>query len=100
MRAPLRFRPDSIEELVRLIDEDYPGNRLDVRLFVSDPGMVVSGQEMPALPSSVFSVFSNAIGREPMGVTRASMALEKQFFMDFEIDGAIIIPIQIERRAL
>jgi hypothetical protein len=100
MRAPLRFQPSDIDGLLKLVDEDYPGNRLDVRLLVSDPGMVVDGHEMPALPSSVFAVMSNAIGREPMGVTRASVILEEHYFMDFEIKGVVIIPIKIDLRAL
>ena len=87
-------------EMLKLVDEDYPGNRLDVRLLVADPGMVVDGKEMPALPSSVFAVMSNAIGREPVGVTRASVMIEEHFFMDFEIEGAVIIPIKIDRRPL
>ena len=99
MRAPHRFRPSSVERLVELIDEDYPGNRLDIRVIVSDPGMVVNGQEMPALPSSVFSVMSKSIGREPIGITRASVMLEEQFFLDFAIGGAIVIPIKIDRKA-
>ena len=96
MRAPHRLRPSSIEDLVKLIDEDYPANRLDLRLLVADPGMVVSGREMPALPSSVFAVMSNAIGKEQVGITRASVMLEKQFFMDFEFQGSVVIPIKIE----
>lgn len=99
-RAPSRFRPGDIDSLLRLIDEDYPGNRLDVRLLVADPGMVVDGKEMPALPSSVFAVMSNAVGRELVGVTRASVMLEEHFFMDFKIEGAVIIPIKIDRKAL
>jgi hypothetical protein len=100
MRAPQRYNPGKFEDLLRLIDEDYPGNRLDVRLLVSDPGMVVRGREMPALPSSIFSVLSNSIGKEPVGITRASVMLKEQYFMDFEIRGAVIIPIEIDRRAL
>jgi hypothetical protein len=54
---------------------------------------------MPALPSSVFSVMSKSIGREPIGITRASVMLEEQFFLDFAIGGAIVIPIKVDRKA-
>jgi hypothetical protein len=100
MRAPLRFQPSDVESLLALIDEDYPGNRLDVRLLVSDPGMVVEGREMPALPSSVFAVISDTIGHEPVGATRASVIMENHYFMDFEVEGAVIIPIEIDLSAL
>jgi hypothetical protein len=97
MRAPHRFRPASIESLIELIDEDYPGNRFDIRLLVSDPGIVVKGQEMAALPSSVISVLSQTMRREQMGITRASVLMEQHYFMDFEVEGAMVIPIEIER---
>ncbi|UCD58610.1 MAG: hypothetical protein JSV16_05750, partial [Candidatus Hydrogenedentota bacterium] len=100
IRAPFRFQPTSIEKLVKLVDEDYPRNRVDIRLLVADPGIVVNGQEMPALPSSVFSVISRTVGREPIGITKASVLLEKQIHLDFEVNGAILIPITIDRRAL
>jgi hypothetical protein len=96
MRATLRFQPSDIDGLIKLVDEDYPGNRLDIRLLVADPGIVVDGYEMSALPSSVFAVMSKAIGREPMGATRASVITEDHYFMDFEIEGAVIIPIKID----
>ena len=98
-RAPSRLQATSIEKLVKLVDEDYPGNRLDIRLLITDPGVVVNGQEMPAPPSSVLSVISHTMGTEPMGPTRATVALEKRFPLDFEIAGIVIIPITIDRRA-
>lgn len=98
-RAPHRFRPADMAGLVELIDEDYPGNRIDVRLLVADPGMVVDGREMAALPSSVISVIAKSMDREPVGVTRASVLFEKNIFMDFEVEGAVIIPITIDRKA-
>ena len=98
-RAPSRLQATSMEKLVKLVDEDYPGNRLDIRLLVTDPGVVVNGQEMPALHSSVLSVISNTMGKEPMGPARASVVLEKQFSLDFEVEGIVIIPITIDRRA-
>ncbi|MBI4833149.1 MAG: hypothetical protein HY801_16660 [Candidatus Lindowbacteria bacterium] len=99
MRAPGRFQPDGVEKLVRLVDEDYPGNRLDIRLLVADPGIVVKGQEMPALPSSVFSVISQTMGKEPIGITMSSVMLEKHIPFDFEVEGSVIVPITIDRKA-
>jgi len=98
-RAPSRLHATNIGKLVKLVDEDYPGNRLDIRLLVPDPGVVVNGEEMPALPSSVLSVISHTMGKEPIGPSRASVALERSFPLDFEIEGIVIIPIMIDRRA-
>jgi len=99
MRASHQFRPDSAQRFVELVDMDYPGNRIDIRLLVSDPGIVISGREMPALPSSVFSVISQTKGKEPIGITRSSVMLDKHVFFDFEVSGASMIPIIIDHKA-
>ncbi len=99
MRSPFHFQPTSADKLIKLVDEDYPGNQLDIRLMVTDPGIVIDGEEMSALPSSVFSVIAQTKGKEPMGITRASVLLEEHVPLDFEVSGSTIIPITIDRKA-
>jgi len=99
LRSPFSLQATSIKKLIELVDRDYPGNRLDIRVMVTDPGIVINGQEMAALPSSVFSVMSQTIGREPIGISRASVLLEEHIPLDFEINGSLMIPITIDRRA-
>jgi hypothetical protein len=98
MRSPNRFQPTSIEKLIDLVREPYPGNRIDVRLLVSDPGVVINGEEMAALPSSTFSVISQSMGKESIGVTRASVLLEKHLAVDYEVSGFVTVPITIDRK--
>lgn len=98
MRSPHRFQPTSIEKLIELVREPYPGNRIDVRLLVSDPGVVIHGEEMSALPSSVFSVISQSMGKEPIGITKSSVLLEEHLAVGFEVSGFVTVPITINRK--
>jgi len=99
MRAPHQFKPTSIEKLIELVAEPYPGNRIDIRLLTSDPGIVINGEEMAALPSSVFSVISQSMGKEPIGITKSSVLLEEHLDVDFEVSGFVTVPIMVSRRA-
>jgi hypothetical protein len=54
---------------------------------------------MPALPSSVFSVISQTMGKEPIGITMSSVMLEKHITFDYEVEGSVIIPVAIDRKA-
>jgi hypothetical protein len=98
-RAPLLFQANGIEQLVRLVDEDFPGNRLDIKLIAADPGLVVDGEEMPAPPSAIFSVISQTMGQEALGATRSSILTTQQVFFDFEVAGSVMIPITIDPKA-
>jgi hypothetical protein len=99
MRSPYHFQPTSAAKLVELVSEDYPGNRMDVRVLVTDPGIVIRGEEMQAIPSSVFSVISQTVGKEAIGITRSSVLLQDHVPLDFAIEGSITIPITIDRKA-
>jgi len=99
MRNPYSLRPTSIEHLLELINEPYPGNRIDIRLLITDPGVVINGEEMAALPSSIFSVLSQTIGKEPIGITRSSILLEEHVTTDYEISGFVTVPITVTRKA-
>ncbi len=99
MRSPFHFQPTSAKKLVQLVSEDYPGNQIDIRMLVADPGVVIRGEEMQALPSSILSVISETMGKEAIGVTKSSIMLQDHVTMDFAVEGSITVPITIDRNA-
>jgi len=56
------LNPDSVDQMVKLLNQSRRGNRLYVRLFARDNGAVVGGEAMPALPSSVLAVMQGDRG--------------------------------------
>jgi len=58
-RAPRRFVPSSLAQLVELYEETSGHDLLRVTLYGDARGVVVEGREMPGLPGSVFSIMDS-----------------------------------------
>jgi len=56
------LNPDSVDQMVKILNQSRRGNRLYVRLLARDNGAVVGGEAMPALPSSVLAVLQGDRG--------------------------------------
>jgi hypothetical protein len=57
--TPHRFRPEEAGQLIALLNNQRTNNRIYIRLYQSNPGGVVKGTEMPALPPSVLSIMNS-----------------------------------------
>jgi hypothetical protein len=49
-------QPQSVSQIIRVLNRRRPNNRVYVRLLATDAGAVVAGEPMPALPPSVLTV--------------------------------------------
>ena len=60
--------PDTLDQMIKLLNETRRGNRVYVRLVGRDLGAVVKGEAMPSLPSSVLAVMQGdrALGAGPV----------------------------------
>jgi len=58
-RAPRRFVPSTVAQLVDLYEETAAHNVVRVTLHGDAHGVVVDGREMPGLPSSVFKIMDS-----------------------------------------
>jgi hypothetical protein len=56
------LNPDSVDQMIKILNQARRGNRLYVRLLARDSGAVVAGEAMPALPSSVLAVLQGDRG--------------------------------------
>lgn len=67
-RAPGKFRPETFEQLVALIERQEPNKNLVLRAAIPEIGLTTHGAAMPDLPGSVLSILANATqtGAEPM----------------------------------
>ncbi|MBA2258498.1 MAG: hypothetical protein H0W18_06355, partial [Acidobacteria bacterium] len=50
------FQPQSVEQMIRVLNTTRRNNRIYIRLLTGAPGAVVNGEAMAALPPSVFAV--------------------------------------------
>ena len=54
--APAALQPQSVAQMISVLNETRRNNRIYVRLLTGTPGAVVNGEAMTALPPSVLSV--------------------------------------------
>ena len=53
------LQPQSVAQLMRLLNDTRRNNRIYVRLLTGTPGAVVKGEAMTALPPSVLSIMES-----------------------------------------
>ena len=98
-RAPMRFRPTTVEQYLDLLDLDYPANELTFTLLSSQPGMAVHGEEMALLPGSVMNVLRSAAARDLAQPTRGTVVAQTALSLDAAISGATMLRIRVDRHA-
>lgn len=98
-RAPMRFRPTTLEQYLSLLDEDYPENELTLTLLSPRPGMAVRGEELARLPGSVLNIMSSAAARDLVRPTRGTVVAEASLALDSVVTGAAVVRLRVDRHA-
>lgn len=74
-RAPGRYAPSSLDQVIALLEEEVPADHLVLRLVSAEPTPVVTGRELPRLPASlravVLSPSTSATGSQAAGTVLA-----------------------------
>jgi hypothetical protein len=98
-RAPGKYTPRSVEQLIETLNYEERNDHLIVELVVPEKGVTVEGAEMPSLPPSALEILRSS--RQ----TRASIPVEgvvrirKRIQTDFVISGRHTIELKIDRNA-
>ncbi len=71
-RAPYKFRPKNLDQLIRLMEERNKNTEVIIRLIQPKGGAVIAGEELPDLPESVLAVMSTTPEAGLGGITRQS----------------------------
>jgi len=76
-RAPGRFRPQSLDALIALLEQAGNEDRLRIIGISSSPGLTLSGQELPSSPPSLRHVLLATAADRRLEPTLASRVLEQ-----------------------
>ena len=98
MQGPRAREPRTIEQLVESLNTVRRSNRLYVKLLRSQPGAVVRGAAMPALPASVLAVLES--DRSGSGLYRLAQATlgEWEIDTDHAVSGVRTLNVRVEAR--
>ena len=90
--------PRTVAQLIESLNTTRRGNRLYVRLMRSQPGAVVKGATMPALPASVLAVLES--DRSGSGLHRLAQATlgEWEIETDHAVSGSRTLTVRVEDR--
>jgi len=91
--------PQSVAQMVKLLNDTRRNNRIYVRLLSGTPGAVVNGEAMAALPPSVLSVLESDRNGGSFTPMRTATVGEWELPMDSAVSGSRILTIEVDAGA-
>ncbi|MCD6507606.1 hypothetical protein J7M22_13410 [Candidatus Poribacteria bacterium] len=98
-RAPQKYVPKNIQQLMQIIQRGEKNDHLVVELFVPRPGLTISGEELPDLPISMFYVMNSSQQTGEVSMTKGTTLLREVIPTDFVLSGSKILRFTVSRRA-
>jgi hypothetical protein len=92
------LQPQSIAQLVRVLNDTRRNNRIYVRLLTGRAGAVVNGEAMTALPPSVLSVLEADRNGGSFTPIRSAALGEWEIPADAAVSGSRVLTISLEAR--
>jgi hypothetical protein len=90
------LQPQSVAQLMRVLNETRRNNRIYVRLLTGTPGAVVRGEAMTALPPSVLSILESDRNGGSFSPIRSATVGQWELVMDSAISGSRLLTIDVE----
>jgi SpoIVB peptidase S55 len=88
--------PQSVAQLVRLLNDTRRNNRVYIRLLTGTPGAVVNGEALTALPPSVLAILESDRNGGSFTPLRSATLGEWELPMDAAVSGSRLLTIAIE----
>lgn len=90
------LEPQTVTQLVRLLNDTRRNNRVYIRLLTGTPGAVVNGEAMAALPPSVLSVLESDRNGGSFTPMRSATVGEWELPMDSAVTGSRLLTIDVD----
>jgi hypothetical protein len=94
MKRPAQ--PESVEQMIRSLNTTRRNNRLYVRLVADEPGAVVAGETLPALPPSVLAVLEAERNGGSFAPLRNAVLGEWELPSDKAISGSRVLTVRLD----
>lgn len=93
------LQPQSVAQMIRVLNDTRRNNRIYVRLLAGTPGAVVNGEALPALPPSVLAVLEGDRNGGSFTPMRSAPVGEWEIPMNSAVIGSRLLAIDVEARA-
>ncbi len=91
------LQPQSVAQMLRLLNDTRRNNRIYIRLLSGRPGAVVNGEALTALPPSVLSVLEGDRNGGSFTPIRNATVGEWELPMDSAVTGSRLLTVTVER---
>ena len=91
------LQPQSVAQMLRLLNDTRRNNRIYVRLLTGTPGAVVNGEAMTALPPSVLAVLEGDRNGGNFTPIRSATLGEWQIPMDSAVTGSRVLTVDVDK---
>jgi len=95
-RNPDYFRPRKLDDILRLLNEEYRNDRLFITVSKTSPGASAFGVEMPDLPSSVLRVVAAAPDRGTGSLILTESIIEDRVELKTPLTGSGSILVEVK----
>jgi hypothetical protein len=92
------LQPQSVAQMIRVLNDTRRNNRIYVRLLSGTPGAVVNGEALPALPPSVLAVLEGDRNGGNFTPIRSAAVGEWEIPMNSAVVGSRLLAIDVEAR--
>jgi hypothetical protein len=92
------LQPQSVAQMIRVLNDTRRNNRIYVRLLSGTPGAVVNGEALPALPPSVLAVLEGDRNGGSFTPIRSAAVGEWEIPMNSAVIGSRLLAIDVEAR--
>jgi len=89
-------QPQSVTQMIKVLNETRRNNRIYVRLLTGPPGAVVNGEALTSLPPSVLSVLEGDRSGGSFTPIRSAALGEWELAMDSAISGTRALTIDLD----
>ncbi len=91
-------QPQSVGQMIKLLNDTHRNNRVYVRLLAGTPGAVVNGEAMTSLPPSVLAVLEGDRSGGNFAPIRSATLGQWELPMDSAISGTRVLTIDLDGR--
>ena len=92
------LQPQSVAQMIRVLNQTRRNNRIYVRLLTGAPGAVINGEALTALPPSVLSVLEADRNGGSFSPIRRAAVGEYEIPMSVAVSGTRTLTIDVETR--
>lgn len=92
------LQPQSVAQMMRLLNETRRNNRIYVRLLTGTPGAVVNGEALPSLPPSVLAVLEADRSGGSFTPIRSAALGEWELPMDSAVTGTRVLTLDLDNK--